>query len=94
MKKIHNSFHFIYGVIIGVLICACSGQSESNSNTTAQNSSSTIEFPKSMDVRVVGWTTDATIDVDVQGFQGTQFNSSFSSAGGGSAGFPVIVLNK
>ena len=46
IKQINSSFHFIYGLIIGVLLCACLGQSQTksapsmkaNQETTSSNS--------------------------------------------------------
>jgi hypothetical protein len=35
-----------------------------------------------------------TVDVDVKGLNGRTMSSSILSAGGGAAGFPVVILNK
>jgi hypothetical protein len=58
IKKIHSSFHFIYGVIIGILICACTGQ-------TTSESESPSSYSDTMDVRIVDWSARDTVDVAV-----------------------------
>ena len=57
IKKIHSSFHFIYGVIIGILICACTGQ-------TTSETESPISYSDTMDVRVVGWKYNVKANID------------------------------
>ena len=57
IKKIHSSLHFIYRVFIGILICACTGQTTSETESPSRPSDT-------MDVRIVDWDASDTVNVN------------------------------
>jgi hypothetical protein len=60
-KQINSSFHFIYGLIIGILPCACLSQSQTKSAPSMkvnQETTSTTSIPTrngSTNVFVTNW---------------------------------------
>ena len=90
---------FLLWILVGMKqVSSSSGSSASELNVNIQSIGgrivSTTELPVKIQNTELPVKVQNTVDVDVKGLNGSTMKSSYSSAGAGASGFPVVVLNQ